>query len=51
MIKKYECQDCGKVVIPEKEDNRADTDHGVKGEVNYFCPECDADMTEQVSNE
>ena len=41
------CPNCKKEIIPEKEDNRCHTDRGTMGNINYFCPECDADISDE----
>ena len=46
--KKIICPFCKKEIIPESEDNRYDTERGTTGEINYFCPECNRDITEVV---
>lgn len=40
------CPYCDKIVTFEKEDDRCDTDLGVYGNIAYFCPECNKDVTE-----
>ena len=47
-MNKIICPFCKKEIIPEIEDNRFNTERGTAGEINYFCPECNSDITEEI---
>ena len=42
------CPKCNKEIEPESEDQRFDSDRGLGGEIIYWCPECDEDLTEHI---